>query len=191
MSFLPSATPFPWAHASSTLTARRASLKISSDFTGEHWTVLIIFSVSKKMEYVSQYQELSEYSSSFAYGMMMMMKIIIIIITRPRPAFGRLGLGRSSGGKTSGVSLCLASRLRHSARPWSNIYWHFSVNHHHLNYMQKCNSFNLTYNEMPLSLWRGREADAVEGEDGRQGRDTQTHTSSLYIYHQLGRGKAK
>ena len=32
------------------------------------------------MEYVSQYQELSEYSSSFAYGMMMMMKIIIIII---------------------------------------------------------------------------------------------------------------
>ena len=28
--------------------------------------------------------------------------IIIIIITRPRPAFGRLGLGRSSGGKTSG-----------------------------------------------------------------------------------------
>ena len=24
--------------------------------------------------------------------------IIIIIITRPRPAFGRLGLGRSSGG---------------------------------------------------------------------------------------------
>ena len=42
---------------------------------------------------------------------------IIIIITRPRPAFGRLGLGRSSGGKTSGVSLCLASRLRRSARP--------------------------------------------------------------------------
>ena len=32
------------------------------------------------MEYVSQYQELSEYSSSFVYGMMMMMKIIIIII---------------------------------------------------------------------------------------------------------------
>ena len=27
---------------------------------------------------------------------------IIIINTRPRPAFGRLGLGRSSGGKTSG-----------------------------------------------------------------------------------------
>ena len=43
--------------------------------------------------------------------------IIIIINTRPRPAFGRLGLGRSSGGKTSGVSLCLASRLRRLARP--------------------------------------------------------------------------
>ena len=28
--------------------------------------------------------------------------IIVIIITRPRPAFGRLGLGRSSGGKTLG-----------------------------------------------------------------------------------------
>ena len=28
--------------------------------------------------------------------------IIIIITTRPRPAFGRLGLGRSSGGKTFG-----------------------------------------------------------------------------------------
>ena len=28
--------------------------------------------------------------------------ILIIITTRPRPAFGRLGLGRSSGGKTLG-----------------------------------------------------------------------------------------
>ena len=28
--------------------------------------------------------------------------IVIIIITRPRPAFGQLGLSRSSGGKTSG-----------------------------------------------------------------------------------------
>ena len=57
------------------------------------------------MEYVSQYQELSEYSSSFAYGMMMMMKIIIIIITRPRPAFGRLGLGGSSRGTDLMVKL--------------------------------------------------------------------------------------
>ena len=48
--------------------------------------------------------------------------IIAIIFTRPRPAFGRLGLGRLSGGKTSGVSLHLASRLRRSARLWNNIY---------------------------------------------------------------------
>ena len=42
--------------------------------------------------------------------------IIIIIITRPKPAFSRLGPGRSSGGKTLGVSLRLTSRLRRSAR---------------------------------------------------------------------------
>ena len=56
--------------------------------------------------------------------------IIIIIITRPRPAFGQLGLGKSLGGKTSGLFLRLASRLRRSARLWSNIYWLFSVDHY-------------------------------------------------------------
>ena len=49
-------------------------------------------------------------------GSWLLVIIIIIITTRPRPAFGRLGLGRSSRGKTLGVSLRLASRLRRSAR---------------------------------------------------------------------------
>ena len=47
---------------------------------------------------------------------LMMMMIIIMIITRPRPAFGRLGLGRLSGRKTLGMSPRLASRLWRSAR---------------------------------------------------------------------------
>ena len=88
---------------------------------------------------------------------------IIIIITRPRPAFGRLGLGRSSGGKTSGgVStphfapsalssalkqyiLALSSRSSSSWQSPSSVWYAGSV----MGYNQK-------YNDMPLSLWQGR-----------------------------------
>ena len=37
-------------------------------------------------------------SGYFVHDVMVEKHVIIIIITRPRPAFGRLGLGRSSGG---------------------------------------------------------------------------------------------
>ena len=71
--------------------------------------------------------------------------IIIIIITRPRPAFGRLGLGGLLRGH-------LASCLQRSAWLWINISWYFSVDHHHRAWQLKT-SFNDVFNCQAWWWW--------------------------------------
>ena len=119
--------------------------------------------------------------------------IISIIITRPKPAFCRLGLGRLSGGKTSGVSLRLTLCLWRSARLWSNVYWHFSVDHynldnpHHHFDAESVMIYKEKYNETLLSLWQGREGRLVQVERSVAAPcDTHTHIHFTYIVSLAG-----
>ena len=61
--------------------------------------------------------------------------IIIIIITRPRPAFGRLGLGGSSGGYSSSKWTSRRSLFRHIQRYAELLLY---INHHCLYHHQHC-----------------------------------------------------